>query len=61
MFDGPGEGILYTEHTGLVAAVPGIGSLWSFETRPWERGRPKLRRTPKGSCEYWLERSDPVC
>jgi AraC-like DNA-binding protein len=54
------EGVLYTEHSDLVAILPGIASLWSFETRSCERGRPRIRRHTAGYHEYWLDRSDPL-
>jgi AraC-like DNA-binding protein len=54
------QGVLYTEHSDLVAILPGIASLWSFETRACEHGRPRIRRHPAGYREYWLDRSDPL-
>ena len=56
----PESGILYTEHAELIPLAPGVASLWSFETRSWERGRPKISCNLDSSYEYWLERSDPL-
>ena len=40
--------------------APGVGSLWSFETRVREKGRRRTTQTPDGSHEYWLDRSNPL-
>ena len=53
-------GVLYTEHSELKTIAPGVASLWSFESRASERGRPRITRNPEGSQEYWLDRSDPL-
>ena len=53
-------GVLYTEHGGLLAEMPGLASLWSYETRTRERDRQSVTRNPDGSHEYWLDRSDPL-
>jgi len=60
MFDSFETGILYTEYAGLPATMPGLASLWSFETRIRGRGRVSITRNPDGSHEYWLDRSDPL-
>ena len=59
MFDSSELGVLYTEHSGLTAKTP-VASLWSYETRARGRDRRSIARTPDGSHEYWLHRSDPL-
>jgi AraC-like DNA-binding protein len=53
-------GVLYTEHAGLKAMTPEVASLWSYETRSRGRHRRSVALAPDGSCEYWLEWSDPL-
>lgn len=52
-------GVLYTEHVSARSQTP-LASLWSYETRRRERGRPPVIATPAGTREYWLDRSDPL-
>jgi AraC-like DNA-binding protein len=52
-------GVLYTEHSRLVAMTP-LASLWSYETRARGRDRRPIALNPDGSREYWLDRSDPL-
>lgn len=60
MFDSFETGVLYTEHAGLPATMPGLTSLWSYETRTRGQDRVSVMRNPDGSHEYWLARSDPL-
>jgi methylphosphotriester-DNA--protein-cysteine methyltransferase len=59
MCDNSELGVLYTEHSGLIASTP-VASLWSYETRRRGRNRRVIAANPDGSYEYWLERSDPL-
>jgi AraC-like DNA-binding protein len=59
MFDPSAASVLYTEHSHLAAMTP-IASLWSYETRARGRDRRSITLNPDGSCEYWLDRSDPL-
>src|SRR5881296_3732273 len=59
MSDASDLGVLYTEHSGLIAMSP-IASLWSYETRARGRDRRAIAVNPDGSHEYWLDRSDPL-
>ena len=59
MFDSSELGVRYTEHSGLTAKTP-VASLWSYQTRARGRDRQSIARTPDGSYEYWLHRSDPL-
>jgi hypothetical protein len=52
--------VLYTDHAGLTATVPGVAALWSYETCMRDRRRGSVALRPDGSREYWLERSDPL-
>jgi AraC-like DNA-binding protein len=52
-------GVVYTEHSRLAANTP-IASLWSYESRPRERGRRPVALNQEGDREYWLERTDPL-
>jgi AraC-like DNA-binding protein len=52
-------GILYTERSDLTALTP-VSSLWSYETRAREPGRPAVAMNPNTSFDYWLDRSDPL-
>jgi hypothetical protein len=52
-------GVLYTEHVRARSHSP-LASLWSYETRRRERGRPPVTTTLVGTQEYWLDRSDPL-
>src|SRR5260370_32353008 len=60
MSDSSEVGVLYTEHSELTAMTPEVTSLWSYETRSRGRDRRSIVRTPDGSHEYWLDRSDPL-
>ena len=60
MFDSFETGVLYTEHAGLPATMPGLTSLWSYESRTRGQDRVSIMRNPDGSREYWLARSDPL-
>jgi hypothetical protein len=60
MSDSSAEGILYTEHSGLIPATPGIASLWSYETCSHRRDRHSITQRSDGRDEYWLDRSDPL-
>lgn len=60
MSDSFEAGVLYTEHAGLPATMPGLTSLWSYETQTGGRDRASIMRNPDGGYEYWLDRSDPL-
>jgi AraC-like DNA-binding protein len=60
MSENSAAGVLYTDFAGLTAATPGVMALWSFETCLTRRDPATIRRTPDGSHEYWLHRSDPL-
>lgn len=60
MFETDKAGILYTEHAGLARSVPGLASLWSYESRWPEPHRRRITRCQDGRQEYWLEKSDPL-
>src|SRR5438105_3004275 len=60
MFDTSKAGVLYTEHSGLRALIPGISSLWSYETRVCAGDRRSVTVNADGNHEYWLDRSDPL-
>jgi hypothetical protein len=52
--------VLHTEHAGLLLAeMPGLASLWSYETRTRERDRQSVTRNPDGSHDL-RDRSDPL-
>jgi AraC-like DNA-binding protein len=52
-------GVLYTDHSGL-GATPLIASLWSYQTCVRARDRRSVTRKADGTCEYWLNGSDPL-
>jgi AraC-like DNA-binding protein len=53
------DGVVYTEHGGPAAPTL-LASLWSYESRERERGRPRVAPGPEGGREYWLDRWDPL-
>jgi AraC-like DNA-binding protein len=52
-------GIVYTEHSSLIATTL-FSSLWSYETRARSRNRRSVTRNADGNHEFWLDRSDPL-
>jgi AraC-like DNA-binding protein len=60
MSDTSETGVLYTECSRLTGTVPGVASLWSYETRPRGRNRRSITLNGDGSHEYWLDWSDPL-
>ncbi len=60
MSDTSQAGVLYTEHPEMTAMIPGVASLWSYETCLRGRDRRSIALNPDGSHEYWLDRSDPL-
>src|SRR2546421_7665521 len=60
MSDTRKTGVLYTEHAALKASVPGIASLWSYETHTRERDGRSIMPSADGRHEYLLDRSDPL-
>jgi methylphosphotriester-DNA--protein-cysteine methyltransferase len=59
MSDDRRTGVLYTEHASQQVRTP-LLSLWSFEARARDFGRPPVRITSDGTQEYWLEHGDPL-
>jgi AraC-like DNA-binding protein len=59
MSDQGSLGVLYTEHTDLLAETP-LASLWSYNAHVREPDRPLVRQNQHRAHEFWLDWSDPL-